>query len=64
MLWAWMGVGSGVMLSRRARAGRVLGVVFVLPGLLVFPVGTAVASILLYALCCGETTRYLSEGRR
>lgn len=61
MLWAWVGVASGIMLSKRVRAGRVLGVVFVLPGLLAVPVGTAVASTLLYALCCGETTRYLSR---
>ena len=59
MLWALMGLVSGIMLSKRARAGKVLGVIFVLPGLLLFPHGTVVALILLYALCCDQTTRYL-----
>lgn len=61
MIWALLGVASGIMLSKRIRAGKILGIVFVLPGVLLFPHGTLVALLLLYALCCSQTTRYLSN---
>lgn len=61
LLWGVMGFASGMLLSKRLRTGQVLGVVFVLPGLLVLPYGTVVAPILLYALCCSQTRRYLSR---
>lgn len=60
-LWALLGVTSGVLLSKRARAGQVLGIVFVLPGLLLFPLGTIVGLLLLYALCCDQTRGFLSN---
>lgn len=60
LLWGLMGVASGVMLSKRTPGARVLGIVFLLPSLLLFPHGTVIAPIVIYAICCGETTRYLS----
>jgi hypothetical protein len=61
LLWGLMGVASGIMLSKRTPGARALGIVFLLPSVLLFPHGTVLSPLVIYALCCGETTRYISE---